>query len=156
MTPPETQDAELPRVSVVIVSWCRPAYVRSCLEHLARLSSRPGEVVVVDASTDDRTAAVVHDFPWALRVPFPGGAGHMTTSRNVALLHVTGDIVAFIDDDANVRPDWLRGLLSEFADPGIGAVAGRTCNGFPGEESQGADAIGRLLPTGDLTGNFAA
>jgi GT2 family glycosyltransferase len=79
-----------------------------------------------------------------------------TTSRNVELLHVSGDILAFIDDDVNVRPGWLRGLLESFADPSIRAVAGRTCNGLPDEEFNGADAIGRLLPRGELTANFAA
>jgi glycosyltransferase involved in cell wall biosynthesis len=99
-------DAATPRVSVVIVSWCRPDHVRSCLEHLAKVTPPPHEVVVVDASPDDRTAAVVRDFPGVLHVAFPGGAGHMTTSRNVGLLRVSGDILAFIDDDVNVRPGW--------------------------------------------------
>jgi GT2 family glycosyltransferase len=141
---------------VVIVSWCRPDHVRSCLEHLARLPSQPDEIVVVDASPDDETAAVVKDFPGVRRVMFSGGAGHMTTSRNVGLLHVSGDIIAFVDDDVNVRPTWLHGLVNAFADPTVGAVVGRTCNGIPGEESEGVDAIGRMLPEGELTGNFAA
>jgi GT2 family glycosyltransferase len=145
-----------PRVSVVIVTWCRPDHVRSCLEHLEKVAPPPDEVVVVDASPDDRTAAVVRDFPGVLHVAFPGGGGHMTASRNVGLLHVSGDILAFIDDDVNVRPGWLRGLVQTFADPTIGAVAGRTCNGMPNEELNGADAIGRLLPEGELTANFAA
>jgi GT2 family glycosyltransferase len=143
-------------VSVVIVSWCRPDYVRSCLQHLAYLEGSPDEVIVVDASPDELTAAVVREFPGVRRVAFPGGAGHMTTSRNVGLTHVTGEIVAFIDDDANVRPGWLRGLLNTFADPSVDAVAGRTCNGLEGEENQGVGSIGRVLPDGELAGNFAA
>ena len=143
-------------VSVVIVSWCRPHYVRTCLAHLAELTPSPDEVIVVDASPDDGTAAVVKEFPRVLRVPFVGGAGHLTTSRNVGLLHTSGDVIAFIDDDAYVRRGWLTGILEAFADPTIGAVAGRTCNGIPGEESEGVAEIGRMLPSGDLTGYFAA
>jgi GT2 family glycosyltransferase len=150
------QDSPRFRVSVVIVSWRRPQHVRSCLEHVERLDPKPDEVLIVDASPDDLTAAVVNDFAWAKRIPFPGGAGHMTTSRNVGLLCVTGDVVAFIDDDANVRESWLRGLHRAFADPTVAAVAGRTCNGQPGEELEGVTEIGRLLPNGNLTGNFAA
>jgi GT2 family glycosyltransferase len=120
------------------------------------LTPPPHEVVVVDASPDDSTAAVVRDFPGVLHVAFRGGAGHMTTARNVGLLHVDGDIVAFIDDDVNVRRGWLHGVVETFTDASVGAVAGRTCNGLPGEEVEGADTIGRLLPDGDLTGNFAA
>jgi GT2 family glycosyltransferase len=145
-----------PRVSVVIVSWRRPDYVRSCLEHLALLNSGVDEVFVIDASDDAQTRVVVAAFPWAQHVRFLRGAGHMTTSRNVGLLQATGDIVAFIDDDANVRTGWLRGLLDAFSDPVVGAVSGRTCNGLPGEESEGVEAIGQVLPNGELTGNFAA
>ena len=156
MVSPEVETIAEQRVSIVIVSWCRPDYVRSCLQHLADLESPPHEVVVVDASPDGRTAGVVEDFPWALRVPFLGGARHMTKSRNVGLLHVTGEIVAFIDDDANVRSGWLRGLLDTFVDPSVDAVAGRTCNGLEGEEAEGAECIGKILCDGELTGYFAA
>jgi GT2 family glycosyltransferase len=152
----EVQRGKPQSVTVVIVSWCRPDYVRSCLAHLAELTRRPDEVIVVDASPDDGTAAVVNEFPHVLRVPFAGGAGHLTTSRNVGLLHASGDVIAFIDDDAYVRRGWLTGILEAFANPTIGAVAGRTCNGIPGEESEGLTEIGRVLPSGDLTGYFAA
>jgi GT2 family glycosyltransferase len=130
--------------------------VRDCLEHLAGLEPRPDEVVLVDASSDDSTRRVADRFPFVQYVHFAGGAGHMTSSRNIGLLHVTGDVLAFVDDDANVRPGWLAGLREAYSDIGVSAVAGRTCNGLPGEESQGVSQIGRLLPNGDLTGNFGA
>jgi GT2 family glycosyltransferase len=81
VTTDELQYGDPPKVSVVIVSWCRPEYVRACIAHLMKLTPKPDEVVVVDASADDRTAAVVTDFPSVLHVPFAGGAGHLTTSR---------------------------------------------------------------------------
>jgi GT2 family glycosyltransferase len=145
-----------PRVSVVIVTWLRPAYIRACLEHLAQLDPLPDQVLVVDASADGLTAEVVDGFEWAERIAFPGGAGHMTTARNVGLLHASGELIAFIDDDANVRSGWLSGLVGAFADPDVAAVAGRTCNGLPGEDQAGIDAIGQILPDGSLTANFAA
>jgi GT2 family glycosyltransferase len=80
----------------------------------------------------------------------------MTTARNEALLHVSGDIVAFVDDDANVHPRWSLGLRDAFSDPSVGAVAGRTLNGHSGEAIDGVDAIGRMLDNGELTGYFAA
>jgi GT2 family glycosyltransferase len=140
----------------VIVSWRRPAFVQTCLEHLMRLAPLPGEVIVVDASDDDKTAEVVKAIPSVKYIPFAGGAGHMTSSRNIGLLHATGEVIAFIDDDANARAGWLDGLLDAFLDPTVGAVAGRTCNGVPDEDRIGISEIGRLLPNGELTGNFAA
>lgn len=147
---------EPPRISVVVVTWRRPDAVRACLEHLAVNASELHEVLVVDASDNQETARVVDDFVGVRHLRFPRGAGHMTSSRNAALLEVTGDIVAFIDDDANVQPGWAAALREAFADEHVGAVAGRTLNGHPGEESDGVDAIGRLNEDGSLSANFAA
>lgn len=146
----------MPSVSVVIVSWRRPHYVRSCLQSLRALSPGPQEIVVVDASLDDETRSVVAEFPEAVCVSFPGGAGHMTTSRNVGLLHVSGDIIAFLDDDTVAHRGWLAGLCASFEDSEVGALAGRACNGRPGEASEGIEQIGQLLPDGCLTGFFGA
>jgi GT2 family glycosyltransferase len=129
--------------------------LRTALEHLARLGYAIHEVLVIDASPNGRPG-VDPLFPWATRVVFPEGAGHMTRARNEALLHVSGDVIAFLDDDAYVRHEWSRNLAAVFTDPSISAVAGRTCNGQAGEESCGVGEVGRLLPDGSLTGNFAA
>lgn len=49
------------------------------------------------------------------------GAG---SARNTAWESVDADVVAFIDDDAEARPDWVAELLRVFADPGVVAVGG--------------------------------
>jgi GT2 family glycosyltransferase len=143
-------------VSVIIITFERPAFVRSCLQHLERVRPQPSEVLVVDASADEQTSEVVQDFPFARCLRVPENAGRMTTSRNHGLLHANGEVIAFLDDDANARETWLRGLLDAFSLDGVDAVAGRTCNGISGEEHEGVEEIGRLLRTGALTGNFAA
>ena len=144
------------RLSVVIITWRRPVWVDKCLAALDELDQRPQEVLVVDASEDRDTEFVVAKFPWATHHCFPGGAGHMTTARNEGLRLASGDVIAFLDDDTEVRSGWMSALLDVFADATVDAVAGRTCNGQPGEERDGVDEIGLLLPDGRLTGNFAA
>ncbi len=145
-----------PSVSVVIVSWCRPHNVRSCLLSLSALSPYPQEIVVVDASPDDETRLVVRDFPRVRYLTFAAGARHMTASRNFGLLHVSGDVIAFLDDDTVVHDGWLDGVVAAFREQTVGALAGRTCNRNPGEESDGVEAIGRLLSDGRLTAFFGA
>lgn len=142
--------------SVVIVTYNRPDHVRTCLEHLSRQTTPPHEIIVVDASPDRRTAAVLEDFPDATYLRNDLGIGHMATSRAIGHGHATGDIVAFIDDDAYAEQGWLAALAERYRDPTVGAVGGRTLNGQPGEESEGVNAIGQFLPDGRLTGHFAA
>lgn len=142
--------------SVVVVTWRRPQHVAACLRALAGGTTMPQEVIVVDASEDDATAAVVALHPGVRHVRFPDGAGHMTTARNEGLRHVHGSCISFLDDDVRPAPGWAAAVRRAFADPTVAAVAGRVVNGAPGEARDGAGEIGLLLPGGRLTGFFAA
>jgi GT2 family glycosyltransferase len=146
-----------PRLSVCIVTYQRPAPLRRCL---ASLAGQPvAEVVVVDASA---AALAPGELPSLAGVVLryrhaPWLAGWMTRSRNEALRHVDPrvDVVAFLDDDVEVRPVWADALRTAFADPTVAAVAGRTCNGLPDEHLL-TGPIGRLRPDGTLSEGFAA
>jgi GT2 family glycosyltransferase len=152
-----TSDANTPSASVVVVTLNRPSYLRTCLEHLANQTVKPIETVVVDASPDDLSYCLVTDeFPEVQYMRNPFGAGRTGMSRNLGLGEVSGDVIAFVDDDAYAAPDWLEQLLKPYEDPAVGGVGGRASNGIPGEEAVGTDNIGRLQPDGTLSGNFAA
>jgi len=94
--------------------------------------------------------------PAARYLSVPHLYGRMTASRNAGLMHATGEIIAFLDDDAYAHPGWLKNLLLAYDSPGVGAVGGRALNNQPGEERTGRDQIGKLKATGFLSGNFAA
>lgn len=142
--------------SVVVATYNRPDHVRTCLEHLRRQSVRPRETVVVDASPNTATREVVADFPDAIYARNERGRGSTATSRAIGMALCTGDVVAFIDDDAFADPTWLAELVARYDAPDVGAVGGLARNRRPGEESEGLGEIGLLLPDGRLTGNFAA
>lgn len=143
-------------VSVVVITYLRPEFVTECLEHL-QLQTKPAEqVIVVDASPDDFTEQAVATFPWAVYVRNPGGVGNMTNSRNVALGVVTGEVIAFLDDDAYPNADYLEQLRTMYSDPSVGLACSRTLNDQPGEARTGVNEIGKLRADGSLTGNFAA
>lgn len=151
MAPAEGAPVE---VGVCIVTYERPEYLRRCLASLSALDRPPRDVVVVDSSAQaDTTLAADCDLPvryvWTPRL-----AGWMTRARNEALRWVDGEIIAFIDDDVVVAPRWIAALQRAYADPRVAAVAGRTRNGVPGEESY-AGPVGRYLDDGRLTEGFA-
>lgn len=143
-----------PTASVVIPTYRRPEYVRSCLTHLAALRRRPEQVIVVDASPDERTREVVRTFPGVVYLRNERGPGTTPESRDLGLRQARTEIVAFVDDDIEVPPEWLDLLLRSYDDPAVTAVGGRIVNGAPGEQTHGLDRLGRLLPSGDLTGYF--
>ncbi len=142
--------------AVAVVTYGRPTFVRTCLEHVIAQTRAADEVVVVDASPDDFTRRVVSDFPAVTYLRSEAGLGTTATSRAVALGATTCDVLAFIDDDAYADPDWLERLLVCYADPTVAAVGGLTRNGQPGELTEGVDQIGQLTSDGRLLGFFAA
>ena len=148
--------ATVPTISVVVATIDRPDVLRTCLEHLRDQVVEPHEVIVVDASEDDRSALVVRDFDFATYLRNEEGLGSLTTSRQIGYEHATGEVIAYIDDDAFAEPSWSSSLGGAYDDPGIGAVCGRVINPDPFPPSVPDDQIGRLFPNGTLTGNFFA
>lgn len=54
----------------------------------------------------------------------PSGPVGPAEKRDLALEHATGDIFAFIDDDAYPRSDWLKNAIKELESDDVGAVGG--------------------------------
>jgi GT2 family glycosyltransferase len=142
--------------SVVVITYRRPDYVRTCLQHLAEQTVKPVRVIVVDSSPDTATRDVVRDFPNVEYRRNDRGVGTMATSRAIGITDLEENVVAFVDDDAFAEPLWLEKLLEAYADPDVVAAGGRALNGQPGEADEGIGEIGLLLPDGRLTGFFAA
>lgn len=144
-------------VSVVIVTADRPEHLRTCLQHIEKLVPAPLEVVVVDDSSDDRMSRSLSDeFPDVRFVRHKSDSGPTPEPRHTGYAATSGDIVAFIGDDAHVDERWLGELTVPYADPRVVAVCGRVLHGIEGEAIKGRGEIGRLLPDGRLTDNFAA
>jgi GT2 family glycosyltransferase len=116
-----------PSITVVIATRDRTESLQRCLTSLAALDYPSFDVVVVDSApaTDATKWALAGPQPWPfavryLRVGRPG----LALAHNVALTKVTGDIIAFTDDDVEVDPHWLSALAEGFADPEVMCVTG--------------------------------
>jgi GT2 family glycosyltransferase len=143
------------RHTVCLVTYERHDFLERCLTALHAHTSADTQIVIVDASEGDDSAAVAAIRPSAHYVHAPQLAGWMTRSRNEGLRSVRGEVVSFLDDDVVVSEGWQSALLDAFADPSVDAVAGRTRNLQPGEDVYDLP-IGRLQPDGWLTEGFAS
>jgi GT2 family glycosyltransferase len=125
-----------PMVSVVICASGPAAGLEGQLGSLAALRYPSFEVIVVDnAPRTDATRRLCAAFPRVRHVlePRPG----VPYARNTGWQFARGEIVAYVDPDVRVDPDWLTALAANYADPAVHCVTGIT---FPMElESEGPE-----------------
>lgn len=116
-------------VSVVIPIRNAARTLPHCLGALAQLDPAPHEIILVDNGSTDESLALIRAFAEdhaardvrVLEEPRRGAAA----ARNAGLRAATGHVVVFIDADCAPDSKWLCPLLAPFADPAVGAVAGR-------------------------------
>ncbi|PYM16057.1 MAG: glycosyl transferase [Candidatus Rokuibacteriota bacterium] len=115
-------DAGWPSVSVVVCSYNGSRTIRDCLKALQRLDYPDYEVIVVDDGSRDRTAAIARSYRDVRVISTPNRG--LSNARNTGLAAATGDIVAYIDDDAYPDPHWLTYLVATFQRTGHVGVGG--------------------------------
>jgi GT2 family glycosyltransferase len=127
MTAPDATTGERGlRVCAAICTRSRPDMLRRALASVLAQSAPLAEILVVDNHPADvRTADVVtREFPGIRYVaePVPG----LDFARNRALRAASGDVVAFLDDDAVADAGWAAALAAPFSgDDRVAAVTGR-------------------------------
>jgi O-antigen biosynthesis protein len=110
-----------PRVSVVVCTYNGAATLRECLEGLAEVDYPAYEVVVVDDGSTDASAAIASEYDCRLIRTENGG---LSAARNTGLTVASGEIVAYIDDDAKPDRDWLKYLAHTFMTTSHAGVGG--------------------------------
>jgi glycosyltransferase involved in cell wall biosynthesis len=118
LTPP----AEFPAISVVVCTRDRTPSLKACLASLLALDYPHFEILVVDnAPATPDTARLCANLP--VRYAREDRAG-LNRARNRGIAEARFPVIAFIDDDAQADPAWLKNLARNFNDPTISAVTG--------------------------------
>ena len=118
---PFPADRAWPRISVVVCSYNGARTIRDCFEGLARLDYPDVEVIVVNDGSTDATPNIAAEYDVLLINQENRG---LSAARNRGLEAATGEIVAYIDDDARPDPHWLRYLAATMVDGGFAAAGG--------------------------------
>ncbi len=144
-------------VTIVVPTWQRAQWLSRCLAAVVAQEPSPDEVVVVgragDAEAQIVTTEKAVDKAVTVRwvdVDRPGHVAPIITGLAVA----RGEIVAFVDDDAEPQPGWLGALLEPFEDRRVACVGGRVSTvDFRGVVHHDA---GRIRWYGKHIGNIGA
>jgi glycosyltransferase involved in cell wall biosynthesis len=148
MRPPA---APVTSIDVVVASLRRPVLLRRCLDGLLAQTRLPDRIVVAARYDDEETRRVATEDTSGLVhlavVPRPG----VVAAMRAGTAATTADAVAYTDDDAVPRPEWLARILTHFDTPDVGGVGGRDV--IPGQEGPLREVVGHLPPNGRLVGN---
>jgi glycosyltransferase involved in cell wall biosynthesis len=119
---PQIAPSPAPRISVAVCTYNGSATLGECLEGVLTLHYPDYEVIVVSDGSTDNSAQIAASYE-GVNVIETAQRG-LAAARNTALNAATGEIVAYIDDDAIPDPDWLRHLAATFSSGPFAAVGG--------------------------------
>lgn len=113
---------ENPTIRVVIPTFKRPESLLRCITSLFLQNVPADEILVVVQEQDDETLKIVEKLEVELRtVNLPG----IIVAIQNSLTDIKTDLVAFIDDDVSLPPDWIKKAKTTFKiHSEIGALGG--------------------------------
>jgi len=109
-------------VSVVIPCYNEQDNIEACLLALSVQSVKPLEIIVVDNNCTDRTVAIAQRHK-AIKVVKETKQG-LIPARNSGMRAARGEVIARIDAESRVAPDWIETMLKLFKDQKTQAVTG--------------------------------
>lgn len=119
-------------ITVIVCTYNRAQSLADSLEKLAASvlpESISWEVLVVDNNSTDATRIVAEQFmqrfPGRFRYRFEPQPGK-SYALNSAVRESEGKVLAFVDDDVLVEPEWLRNLTADLLNGTWAGVGGRT------------------------------
>jgi glycosyltransferase involved in cell wall biosynthesis len=111
-----------PKISVIIPAYNAAKTLAECLAAVFASDYLDYEVIVVDDGSRDQSVALASAFPCRV-VRMEQNAGS-ARAKNAGAQQATGDVVFFTDADCLLRPDALRLVAENVADPAVTGVVG--------------------------------
>jgi N-acetylglucosaminyl-diphospho-decaprenol L-rhamnosyltransferase len=131
-------------IDVVLVVYNQYDLTDSCLRHLAAQTREHRVIVVEHGSTDDSRASLRRDWAQHTLIEIDVN-GPLSAATNTGVAAGTGDVIVWINNDVDARPDFLQKLVAPLeADPGVGSVASLMLQ-------PGGDVIDSMGLTADVT-----
>ena len=118
-------------ISVIVPSYNSEATIVPCLQSILNQDIKePYEVIVVDSSSDQTQELIKKYFPTVklIHIDHRIDAG---TARDTGVRNSQGELIAFIDSDCTIEPDYLQRVLENHSSNNYAAVGGPVKNANP-------------------------
>lgn len=120
-------------VSVVVCAYTEDRWDRICeaLASVARQTVPAAQTILVVDHNEALLARAREAFAPEVEVLASSGTPGLSGARNTGVVAATGEVVAFLDDDAVAEPDWLAVLVRAYDDPLVLGTGGRAVPVWP-------------------------
>ena len=114
-----------PLISAIICTHNRANYLKAAVDSLRSQTYHPYDIIIIDNASTDNTRQVIEAFgpDPPITYVYEGTLG-LSTARNRGAQVARGQILAYLDDDAEAATGWLAALAMAFAPPSSVAIAG--------------------------------
>jgi glycosyltransferase involved in cell wall biosynthesis len=114
------------RVSVVICAYTMTRWTQlvDAVRSVQEQTCPADEVIVVIDYSDELLDCAKNELVPDVRVVANESVKGLSGARNTGVAAASGDVVAFLDDDAAAEPGWLESIAVHYADPGVIGVGG--------------------------------
>jgi cellulose synthase/poly-beta-1,6-N-acetylglucosamine synthase-like glycosyltransferase/glycosyltransferase involved in cell wall biosynthesis len=123
---------ELPKFSIIVPAKDEGPVIARCLDALLDMEypREKMEIIVVEGTSKDSTKEICQNFaekhPASIKILCEKASNGKPAALNLALPHVTGEIVGVFDADSIPEKSALQKMVSYFQDKAVTAVQGST------------------------------
>lgn len=121
-----------PKISLVICTYNREKYLPGCFNSITKQEINPKqfEVIIINNNSTDNTEEIckkfINDYPTLNVKYFVEKQKGLSAARNRGIKESSGDLIAFIDDDAELEPNYIEIAIDFFMNhPDISAMGGK-------------------------------
>jgi GT2 family glycosyltransferase len=132
-----------PTVSIVIPNWNGAEWLPGLLASLQRQTRRPGETIVVDNGSLDGSLELLRAAAGVTVIALDRNTG-FAYAANRGITAASGELVALLNADIVLEPEWLERMQTAIAAPGVASVACKMMSlRHPGEIYDAGDVLRR-------------
>ncbi len=134
------------RVSIIVPFKKFNQNVQQCMDHCLGLDYPDFELILLPDHPLEITA-----YPFTRVIPT--GEKPPSEKRDIGVRESTGEIIAFLDDDAYPAPDWLNKVVRNFSDMNVSAVGGPGVT--PPDDNLFQQLSGAIFASVLVSGNYS-
>ena len=133
------------KFSIILCTVDRTTVIVDFLESLLKQSYKNFELIVVDQNLSDDLLEIIRKFEKHMCIKYIHSSRGLSRSRNVGMLHASGDILCFPDDDCTYPSELLENINVIFMyDYGIDFLLGKTIDSHTGKIIAGKNIINSM------------